>query len=293
MEKQCGRIALIGLPNAGKSTLLNALVGEKLAIISPKAHTTRFCVTGIVTKGTAQAIFIDSPGLMTAPQHNLHKQLVHHLEHALDAADIIVHLVDASKKNSAEKQLSALLKNRDKPIWLVLNKVDTVYKPDLLPLIAHYQAQHLYSAFFMISATTGDGVLDVKEALLKALPERDWLYDDDQLSTLPQATLATELTQEQLFLMLNKELPYTTTVLHEKWEDDGTVITLYQQILVETNSQKAIVLGKQGRTIKDIGTNARGEIKALMGRPVRLFLHVKVVENWQDKKEALTDIVMV
>ena len=281
--QRCAHIAIFGLPNAGKSTLLNALVGEKLAITSPKAHTTRFCVTGIVMQDDAQLIFIDSPGLINQQRSRLQQQMAADIDTALHQADILIHVVDATKPLDAQALPASRPDN--KPCLAVVNKVDKLKKEALLPLTAKL-ADH-YQHIFYTNARKGEGLEDLLKTLAALAPTGDWIYPDDQLSTLPQATLAAELTREQLFNRLRQELPYGVTVLHESWAEKGGTLTIHQQILVEKKSQKAIVIGQKGSMLKEIGQAARQEIMQQTGaKKVNLFLHVTVQADWQNQTQA-------
>lgn len=279
----CGVVAIIGAPNAGKSTLVNALVGQKLAIVSPKVQTTRTRLMGIALAGPAQLLLVDTPGLF-APRRELDRAMVAEAEAAARDADIRLLLVDSARPALPD----ALPGAAGAPAWLVLNKVDLVAKARLLPLAAELAAAHAFARVFMISALTGDGVDDLREALATAVPEGPWLFPADQLTDAPQRLLAAELTREQLFLQLGAELPYASAVLPESFETrpDGSVL-IRQQILVERESQRAIVLGERGRRIRSIGEAARAAIGEALGTRVHLFLHVKVMPGWAENPSVL------
>jgi len=287
MSRNCGFVAIIGAPNAGKSTLLNTLSGTKLAIVTPKAQTTRARTLGIVVDGETQIIFVDTPGIFT-PRKRLDRAMVRAAWREADDADAVVVLVDAARKNIAAetKDIIERLKGAGRKAILALNKVDAVEKPHLLELAAALGGEEAFTDTFMISAKTGSGVDDLKAAIVARLPEGPWLYPDDQLTDVPQRLLASEITREQIFLQLQQELPYSAAVVTDAWEefDDGSV-KISQGIIVERDGQRAIVLGHGGRTIKSIGQRARHELSRLLDRRVHLILHVRVKENWQDDPE--------
>jgi GTP-binding protein Era len=283
---RCGFVAVIGAPNVGKSTLVNALVGGKVTIVSPKVQTTRSLVRGIALEGRAQLIFVDTPGLFT-PRRRLERAMVTTAWSGAQDADIAVLVVDAKRGLDAETgaildRLSALAA----PKALVLNKIDLVAKPVLLELARAANARLAFAATFMVSALNGDGVADLKAWLAREAPAGPWLYPEDQMSDAPLRSLAAEITREKLFLRLRQELPYRSTVETEAWKEqpDGSV-RIEQTIYVERESQRKIVLGKGGQTIKAIGSDARKEIAELIGQPVHLFLFVKVREGWADDPE--------
>jgi GTP-binding protein Era len=283
-ETRCGFVALIGAPNAGKSTLLNALVGAKVAIVSPKPQTTRMRVLGIAIEGESQLIYIDTPGIF-APRRRLDRAMVKAAWAGAGDAEIIALLVDASAERVSQKSrdIIARLAETGRKAILILNKIDLVDRPKLLGLVAELNASFPFTDTFMVSATTGDGVEDLRKIFAERVPPSPWLYPEDQLSDLPTRLLATEITREQLYLQLGQELPYASTVEHEKWEEreDGSVL-IHQVILVERPNQKAIVIGKGGSRVKSIGEAARKELAAVLDRPVHLILHVKVEEEWAE-----------
>jgi GTP-binding protein Era len=283
---RCGFIAIIGAPNVGKSTLVNALVGSKVAIVSHKVQTTRALVRGIVTEGDAQLIFIDTPGLF-APKRRLDRAMVTTAWSGAHDADVVCLLVDA--KRGIDEETGAIvgrLAELRQPRVLILNKVDLVEKPPLLTLAKELNGRIPFAATFMTSATTGDGVADLRQWLAAQAPVGPWHYPEDQISDAPLRQLAAEITREKLYLRLHQELPYQSTVETEIWKElrDGAV-RIEQTIYVERESQKKIVLGKGGATIKAIGADARREIAAAIEQPVHLFLFVKVREGWGDDPE--------
>ncbi|MFD2180968.1 GTPase Era [Rhodoplanes azumiensis] len=283
---RCGFIAVIGAPNVGKSTLVNALVGSKVTIVSPKVQTTRTLVRGITIVGASQLIFVDTPGIF-APRRRLERAMVTTAWSGAQDADLALLVVDA--KRGLDDETGAIvdkLREVRQPKVLVLNKVDLVAKPALLALAQALNERVAFAATFMISATTGDGVARVAETLAAQVPEGPWLYPEDQMSDAPMRSLAAEITREKLFLKLHQELPYRSTVETDSWTEqpDGSV-RIEQTIFVERESQRKIVLGKGGHTIKSIGSDARAELAGLLEQKVHLFLFVKVRENWSDDPE--------
>ena len=282
----CGIVALIGAPNAGKSTLLNALVGAKISIVTPKVQTTRALIRGIAVEGAAQLIFVDTPGIF-APRRRLDRAMVGTAWGSAHDADIVALLIDSRKglEEDDEAILRGLADVRAKKV-LVLNKVDLVEKPKLLALAQALNERVPFAATFMISALSGDGVADLKGWLAAQVPAGPWLYPEDQMSDAPLRQLAAEITREKLYLRLHQELPYRSTVETDVWKElrDGSV-RIEQTIYVERESQRKIVLGKGGQTIKAIGAAARADIAEAIEQPVHLFLFVKVREGWGDDPE--------
>ncbi|MBX9456303.1 MAG: GTPase Era [Rhizobium sp.] len=278
-----GFVAMIGATNAGKSTLVNRLVGAKVTIVSHKVQTTRAIIRGIAIEDRTQIVFLDTPGIFK-PRRRLDRAMVTTAWGGARDADIILFLVDSERgmKGDAEKILEGL-KEVKQPKILVLNKVDRVRPEDLLKLTQAANEVIDFEATFMISALTGSGCEDLMRYISQALPEGPWYYPEDQISDLPMRQLAAEITREKLFLRLHQELPYSSHVETEKWEErkDGSV-RIEQTIYVERESQKKIALGKNGDAIKSISTAARKEISEILEQPVHLFLFVKVRENWGD-----------
>jgi len=285
---RAGFAAVIGAPNAGKSTLVNALVGQKVAIVSPKAQTTRARLMGIAIEGSAQILLVDTPGIFQ-PKRRLDRAMVAAAWNGAQDADLVLLVIDASQK--ARDDLLEGLSDGQHPLFLVLNKIDLVRKENLLALAADLTARLNPDAVFMISATTGDGVAEVKQSLASAMPEGPWLYPEDEVSDATDRMIAAELTREQIVNRLHQELPYATAIETETWEDrpDGST-EIRQQILVERDSQKASVIGKGGRRLKEIGASARAEIAEHLGRPVHLFLHVKVNPRWDEDRGLYREI---
>ncbi len=283
---RCGFVALIGAPNAGKSTLINALVGSKVAIVTHKVQTTRTLVRGIAIAGDAQLIFVDTPGIF-APKRRLDVAMVTSAWAGAKDADIVCALLDAQRRLDEETQkLFEGLGNLRQPKVLILNKIDLVEKARLLTLAQDVNKLVRFTETFMISALGGDGVADVRQWLAARVPEGPWLYPEDQISDAPMRHLAAEITREKLYLRLHQELPYESTVETEQWQErkDGSV-RIEQTIFVERESQRKIVLGKGGQTIKAIGSESRREIAAVLEHPVHLFLFVKVREGWSNDPE--------
>ncbi|MGK9231233.1 GTPase Era [Inquilinus limosus] len=281
---RCGFVALIGAPNAGKSTLLNTLVGTKVAIVSPKVQTTRSRVLGILTEGRTQIVFVDTPGIFR-PRRRLDRAMVAAAWGGAAEADLVVLLVDAALKSVREDTRGIIEKlgESGRQAILVLNKVDAVPHEKLLVLAADLNASGVFTDTFMISALTGDGVDDLRRVVAERLPEGPWLFPEDQVSDMPMRLLAAEITREKLFLRLQQELPYAVAVETESWEEqkDGSV-RISQVIYVQRDGQKAIVLGRGGQMIKAIGTAARLELEEITEQRVHLSLFVKVRENWLD-----------
>jgi GTP-binding protein Era len=290
-QTRAGFAAVIGAPNAGKSTLVNALVGQKVAIVSDKAQTTRARLMGIAILDKAQILLVDTPGIFE-PRRRLDRAMVAAAWTGAEDADLILLVIDSATglKEQVER-IVAGLETRKHRLFIALNKIDLVKKADLLALSATLAERLDPEKLFMISATQADGVPDLKAALAEAMPEGPWLYPEDELSDATDRMIAAELTREQIVNRLHQELPYATAVETETWEDrpDGSTM-IRQQILVERDSQKAIVIGKGGRRLKEIGAAARAEITQHLGRPVHLFLHVKVNPKWDEERSLYRDI---
>lgn len=289
--QHCGLIAVVGAPNAGKSTLVNALVGQKVAIVSPKAQTTRTKLLGVAIEGDTQILLVDTPGIFE-PQRRLDRAMVSAAWSGTEGADMIALVVDG--KGGIGSKVTAIaesLKDRPEPKILILNKVDVADKPRLLLHAEKLNALMHFDDTWFVSAQTGDGLPELKAALAKAMPEGPWHYPEDQVSDATERALASEVTREQLYLQLHAELPYASTVETEKYEErqDGSV-EIHQQILVERPTQRAIVLGKGGTRIKEIGARARTELAGIMGRPVHLYLHVKVKPGWDEDRDVYRDL---
>jgi GTP-binding protein Era len=291
VTRRCGLVAVVGAPNAGKSTLVNALVGQKVAIVSAKAQTTRTRIMGIAIEGEAQILLLDTPGIF-APQRRLDRAMVAAAWGGAADADLIALVIDAETgfSNRIEDMVDRLGERRE-PKALVLNKVDKVKKGALLTLATEISERVAFEEVFMVSASTGDGVSDLKAWLAGRVPEGPWHFPEDQVSDATDRMLAAEITREQLYLQLHQELPYASAVETERYEErkDGSV-SIHQQILVGRDTQKAIVLGKGGTRIKEIGARAREELARLLGRKVHLFLHVKVNPRWEEDRGLYREI---
>ncbi|MEY4270621.1 MAG: GTPase Era [Pseudomonadota bacterium] len=291
MTRKCGFVAVVGAPNAGKSTLVNALVGQKVAIVSPKAQTTRTRLMGIAMDGETQIVLIDTPGIF-APERRLDRAMVAAAWNSVDNAEAIVLVVDgAAKPGERVDRLVEGLKSRSEPIIVVLNKVDLAKKERLLTLASDLNLRLRVAETFFISAHTGDGVADLKANLSARMPEGVWHFPEDEVSDAPERMLAAEITREQLYRQLHEELPYQSTVETEKFttRKDGSA-EIHQQILVARDNQRAIILGHKGARIKDIGSKSRAELTELLGRTVHLFLHVKVKANWDEDRGVYRDM---
>ena len=289
----CGVCAIIGAPNAGKSTLTNALVGSKVAIVTPKVQTTRMNVKGVAMAGDTQIVFVDTPGIFK-PRRRLDRAMVGAAWAGAGDADAVLLVVDAADlaahpKSHAASDTDAIiagLKDGGRKIALVLNKIDGMKRTDLLPLVERFRKDDLFGDIFLVSALTGYATSDVLAWVKARMPEGPFLYPEDQAADIPLRLLAAEITREKLYLRLHDELPYASMVETEKWEDrpDGSV-KINQVITVEREGQKAIALGKGGATIKTIGELARKEMEEIFGHRVHLFLFVKVREDWADSRE--------
>ena len=299
-DTKAGFAAVIGAPNAGKSTLVNRLVGSKVSIVTKKVQTTRFPVRGVAIAGKSQIVLVDTPGIFT-PRRRLDRAMVRSAWGGADDADAVVHLVDAAAevlaadgegraadRRSAQDVQTIIegLKAAGKTAILALNKIDLVKRDRLLALTQKLFESGVYSDVFMISAQNGAGVDDLKAALAARMPPSPWLYPEDQSADIPARLLAAELTREKLYLRVHEELPYAATVETTAFEErrDGSV-RIEQTIFVERDGQRAIIIGENGQTLKWIGSASRTELSDLLDRKVHLFLHVKVRENWADERE--------
>ena len=283
---RCGFAALIGAPNVGKSTLVNALVGSKVTIVSNKVQTTRALIRGIAIEGSAQIILVDTPGIF-APKRRLDRAMVSAAWSGAHDADLVCVMLDA--KRGLDDEAAAIMARTGSPgrqPFLVINKIDTVARDTLLGLTRAANERLGFARTFMISATTGSGVADLRGAMAVAMPEGPFLYPADQISDAPERHLAAEVTREKIYRKLHQELPYQSTVETTSWSErkDGSV-RIEQTIYVERESQRKIVLGKAGATIKSIGADSRRELADILERPVHLFLFVKVREDWGDDPE--------
>jgi GTP-binding protein Era len=298
-ETRAGFVAVIGAPNAGKSTLVNRLVGGKVSIVTPKVQTTRFPVRGVAMEGDCQVVLVDTPGIF-APRRRLDRAMVASAWSGAEGAEVVVHLVDAAAEiavlegeaTGADKRcvedverIVEGLKASGRKVILALNKVDKVKRERLLALSQKLYETEVYSEVFMISAETGSGVADLKRRLAGLMPAGPWLYPEDQSADVPMRVLAAEITREKVYLRVHQELPYSAAVETTSFKElkDGGV-RIEQTLYVERDSQRAIVLGKNGQTLKWIGQKAREELQTLLERPIHLFLHVKVDERWAEDR---------
>ncbi len=285
---RCGIVALVGAPNAGKSTLLNRMAGAKLSIVSPKAQTTRFRILGIVPRGPTQILIVDTPGIF-APRRKLDRAMVNAAWNGAGDADIALLLVDSRAGLTAQAgAIVDRLKSAHRTAWLILNKVDLLPRHELLPLTAAFTARGDFSEIFMVSAATGDGVADLLDKLANTLPEGPHLYPDDEITDLPDRLLAAEIVREQIFMQTHEEVPYGTTVETESFAErpDGSV-RIDATIYVARAGQKAILIGGGGARVKQIGARARAHLAQLLERPVHLFLNVKERAGWDEERARL------
>lgn len=291
---RCGYVAIVGAPNAGKSTLLNRLSGAKLSIVSPKAQTTRFRVLGIVLRGESQIVLVDTPGIFP-PRRTLDRAMVAAAWNGAAEADLTLLLVDA-KAGTADnvRDIAERLAGLSRRRWLVLNKIDLVPRPSLLPLAAELTAGAAFESTFMISASTGDGVDRLLDELGQAIPEGPHLYPDEDLTNLPDRIMAAEIVREQIFLKTGDEIPYAANVETESFHErpDGSV-RIEATIQVARRGQKAILIGEGGRKIREIGIQARKELARLFERPVHLFLNVKERPGWSEDARRLRELGLV
>ena len=289
--QRCGLVAVLGAPNAGKSTLVNALVGQKVAIVSPKAQTTRVRLMGVAIEGDTQLLLVDTPGIFE-PKRRLDRAMVQAAWGGAEGADVLALVVDAKGGlGSKVTTIAEAIKDRREPKYLILNKVDLADKGKLLLHAEKLTGMVEFDEVFFVSASTGDGLPELKAHLAARMPEGPWHFPEDQVSDATERSLASEVTREQLYLQLHAELPYASTIETEQYleRQDGSV-EIHQQILVERPTQRAIVLGKGGARIKEIGARARAELSSIMGRPVHLYLHVKVRPGWDDERDVYREM---
>ena len=286
-----GYVSIIGEPNVGKSTLLNAMMGEKLAIVTPKPQTTRNRIPGILTADSYQIIFLDTPGVLT-PKYRLHDQMLKAAYSAITDADLVLYMIDASRLNSGiEETILNELKKAAQQVILVINKIDLIPHPALLPIIANYQSKFPFVEIIPMSATTGDGVPHLQESIVKHLPEGPPYFPPDQLSDLPERFFVSETIREKIFLRTNQEIPYASSVVVEEFKERSNgKIYISAMLYVERQSQKGILVGKGGKTIKRIGQLARAEIEQFLETAVFLDLRVSVKADWRRDERKLKDM---
>lgn len=285
-DKRCGFVALVGAPNAGKSTLLNSLVGSKIAIVTHKVQTTRSRLIGVAVYGENQMIFVDTPGIF-APKKRLERAMVAAAWEGANDADVVVFMVDATLRiDDSTRTIAEGLNKSGKKTVLVLNKIDLVKRDSLLAKTKELNELGEFNETLMISAKTGNGLDDLQDRISEFLPKSPWLYPEDHLTDITERMLASEITREKFFMRFHEELPYAATIETERWKElkDGSV-RIEQVIYVERDSQKKIVIGKGGQGLKVIGKMAREELEELLDRKVHLFLFVKVRKGWSDDKE--------
>lgn len=287
-----GFVSLVGRPNAGKSTLLNALLGTKLAIVADKPQTTRTVIQGVATEPGSQTVFLDTPGIHEA-KNLLHKRMLQHIQDALEGRDLIVFVADATRGFSAnDEQAIGWIKRVSTPAILVLNKIDLIKdKPSLLALIESYRAAHEFVEFIPLSAQTGEGVDILRKAIVARLPEGPLYFPEDYLTDQPERFLVAELVREKILQLTRQEVPHSTAVIVDKWDDSNpSLARILATIHVERSSQKAIIIGEKASMLKRIGTEARLDIERLLGRRVYLELFVRVNENWRQKAQFVDEL---
>lgn len=290
-QRKSGVVALIGRPNAGKSTLLNRVIGEKIAIVSDKPQTTRTRITGVLTRPEGQIVFLDTPGIHK-PGYKLNRRMMAVVTDSLSSVDLILLIIDATKPiGHGDQFVLEMLKRVNTPAFLLPNKVDALRdKSKLLPLIGRYTSEREFVEVIPISALTGDGEQLLIQKIFASLPVGPMLYPEDEMTDQPERVLAAELVREKILQMTGEELPYVTAVFTERWEDEQDITRIHCLIYVERPSHKAIVIGKAGGRLKEIGTAARVDIEKMLGRRVFLNLFVKVREHWRDDERALNEL---
>lgn len=292
MTETCGFVTILGIPNVGKSTLTNALVGSKVSIVSPKVQTTRRRVLGIALSHNAQIILIDTPGIFV-PKKRLDRAMVLAAWENISDTDVLMVMADASHQSQENtlKILDRALQQSQSPVFLVINKIDLIHRTQLLKLITQMTEGRKIAQVFLISAQRKDGIDVLLKALEKAMPEQPWMFPEDQLTDMPMRLLSAEITREHIFRSLHQELPYAICVETEAWEEfKNGAVKISQVIHVEKDGQKRILLGKSGHQIKYVRETAAKEIQEILGQPVHLFLHVKVSENWSEQPQYYADL---
>ena len=291
MGHKSGFVSILGRPNAGKSTLMNALVGQKVAIVADKPQTTRTAIQGVLTEEGVQIVFIDTPGIHRSDS-SLNKRMMDAVRNSLEERDLLIFMVDASKAfGSDDERAISILRKDGPPVILAVNKVDTVKaKADLLPLMEEYSKRFDFAEYIPISAKKGDGLDTIRKAVFSRRPEGPQYFPEDHVTDQPARFLASELIREKVLLATRQEVPHATNVTIEKWEETPTIVRIYATIMVERDGQKAIIIGAKGSVLKQIGTQAREEMEALFGIRIYLDLHVKVEAGWREKAAYLNTV---
>lgn len=291
MGHKSGFVSILGRPNAGKSTLMNALVGQKVAIVADKPQTTRTAVQGVLTEEGVQIVFIDTPGIHRSDS-SLNKRMMDAVRNSLEERDLLIFMVDASKAfGSDDERAISILRKDGPPVILAVNKVDTVKaKADLLPLMEEYSKRFDFAEYIPISAKKGDGLDTIRKAVFSRMPEGPQYFPEDHVTDQPARFLASELIREKVLLATRQEVPHATNVTIEQWEETPTIVRIYATIMVERDGQKAIIIGAKGSVLKQIGTQAREEMEALFGIRIYLDLHVKVEAGWREKAAYLNTV---
>ena len=291
MGHKSGFVSILGRPNAGKSTLMNALVGQKVAIVADKPQTTRTAIQGVLTEEGVQIVFIDTPGIHRSDS-SLNKRMMDAVRNSLEERDLLIFMVDASKAfGSDDERAISILRKDGPPVILAVNKVDTVKaKADLLPLMEEYSKRFDFAEYSPISAKKGDGLDTIRKAVFSRMPEGPQYFPEDHVTDQPARFLASELIREKVLLATRQEVPHATNVTIEKWEETPTIVRIYATIMVERDGQKAIIIGAKGSVLKQIGTQAREEMEALFGIRIYLDLHVKVEAGWREKAAYLNTV---
>lgn len=291
MSHKSGFVSILGRPNAGKSTLMNALVGQKVAIVADKPQTTRTAIQGVLTEADAQVIFIDTPGIHRSDS-SLNKRMMDAVRNSLEERDLLIFMVDGSKPFSSDDEKAiSILHKEGAPVILAVNKIDTVKaKADLLPLMEEYSKRFDFAEYIPISALKGVGLDTLKKAVLSRMPEGPQYFPEDHVTDQPARFLASELIREKVLLATRQEVPHATNVTIDKWEETPTLVRIYATIMVERDGQKAIIIGAKGSVLKQIGTLARQEMEALFGIRIYLDLHIKVESGWREKAAYLNTV---
>ncbi|WP_022855074.1 GTPase Era [Thermodesulfobacterium thermophilum] len=292
-KTRSGFVAIVGFPNVGKSTLLNRIIGTKVSIVSPKPQTTRFNIKGVLTQDNYQIVFIDTPGIHDA-KSLFNKMMIEEALEALEEVDIILWVVDVTHRLPEEERLLDIIKKANKPTILVLNKIDLIKKSELLPMIDYFSKLHDFKAIIPVSALKNDGIERIIDELVKLLPEGPFYYEPERVTDLPLSLLVSEIVREKIFQLTYQEIPYSTAVKVEQIKEDEEKNLLYIQatIFIERDSQKGIIIGKQGQMLKKIGTLAREELEFLLGKRIYLDLWVKTIKDWREKETHIRNLAI-